>query len=142
MGQETYKVSLKDVFGANRVKICQRLQAAGHSHGSIVLLGGPSETRFDSDHEPLFRQESYFWYLSGVKEPDCALRLDIETQEATLYVPKLPADYATIMGKIATLDEWKVAYCVDHALYFEDLQSDTLEALQKSSNGSSASLCK
>jgi hypothetical protein len=38
---------------------------------------GVAKTRNDTDHEPLFRQESYFQYLFGVKEPDCFGILDI-----------------------------------------------------------------
>lgn len=37
--------------------------------GCIFLLqGGEQQTRYDTDHEPLFRQESYFAYLFGVTE--------------------------------------------------------------------------
>ena len=34
-----------------------------------MLVGGVARTRNDSDHEELFRQESYFQHLFGVKEP-------------------------------------------------------------------------
>lgn len=87
----------------------------------IVLIGGPSTTRFDSDNEPLFRQESYFWWLSGVKDPDCALILD-EDGRMTLLVPNLPVDYATIMGHIKSQEEWKVLYGADDVEFSENLE--------------------
>lgn len=34
------------------------------------MEAGESATRFETDHEPLFRQESYFAYLFGCVEPD------------------------------------------------------------------------
>lgn len=142
MGQETYKVSMKEVFGANRRKLCQALRNAGYKDGSVVLQGGRSETRYDSDHEPIFRQESYFWYLSGVKEPDCILRLCIETEEATLYIPNLPAEYATIMGPIATPEQWRDSYSFDRVMYIENFQFECETVVNRVSNGTRPKLCK
>jgi len=99
----------------------------------VVLRGGPTPTRYDTDHEPIFRQESYFWWLTGVKEPDCALVMIIDKDDGgksfankqcnhryALFVPRLPESYATIMGKIRSLDEWKVLYGVDEGVHFVD----------------------
>ena len=110
MGPNTFQVPIEDVFVANRRKLLQHVDP----RAILYLQGGPSKTRFDSDHEPLFRQESYFWYLTGVKEPDCAVILTDTT--TTLLVPDLPADYATVMGPLRTLEEWQQLYQVDQAL--------------------------
>jgi Xaa-Pro dipeptidase len=125
MGGETYKVSMKDLFCANRNKVVEHLRQAGAAatDGVVYLVGGPSETRYDSDHEPLFRQESYFWYLTGVKEPDCSVCMDVRTGKTTLFIPNLPPDYATIMGRIKTRDEWKAHYEVDHVEFTENAES-------------------
>lgn len=128
----------------------------------VVLNGGPSPTRYDTDHEPIFRQESYFWWLTGVKEPDCALvmvvddgisdccegngdnsngsnNINIPATATTvsdsgnpnyryaLFVPRLPDSYATIMGKIRSLDRWKEIYGVDGGVYFADTLEDFIE---------------
>ena len=144
MGQEhTYKVPM-EMFLENRTKLMTNLkkeQAApqtlttnGHKyHQSVVILqGGVSPTRYDTDFEPIFRQESYFWWLSGVKEPDCWLALtststgdddDGSKFNYTLFIPKLPAEYATIMGRIKTPEEWKTQYEVDEVLFTSDLES-------------------
>lgn len=58
----------------NREKLLELLhQHHSHSsrplHGFVLLQGGEEQTRHDTDHIELFRQESYFAYLFGVKEP-------------------------------------------------------------------------
>lgn len=130
MGKETYRISLT-MFQENRKKLVSEL-AKIKEDGLIVLLGGVSETRNDSDHEPIFRQESYFWYLCGVKEPDCAVIIDTTNNAyTTLLIPKLPPDYATIMGRIKEKEEWKNEYNVDDVQYIEDLEKILLEKTER-----------
>jgi len=64
-------------------------------------------------------------YLSsfGVREPDCAGLIHIEMGKApktVLFVPKLPKEYATIMGRIPSLEELRSRYGVDQVLYNSD----------------------
>lgn len=127
MGRETYQVPIDAVFVANRRKLREKLDAVNIKEGVVYIEGGPSETRFDSDHEPVFRQESYFWYLSGVKEPDCSMTLNVGTGEASLYIPRYPPSYATIMGHIRSPQEWQSLYQVDHVKYSEDAEDDILQ---------------
>ena len=115
MGRETYRIPLA-LFQENRSKLLNQLDD-GHV---VFLLGGKATTRFDSDFENIFRQESYFYYLTGVKEPDCGIAIDTATGHTTLFIPKHPSDYATIMGKIDTPDEWKDHYQVDDVQYLMD----------------------
>ncbi|GKY94908.1 hypothetical protein MPSEU_000455700 [Mayamaea pseudoterrestris] len=122
MGKETYEVSIKDVFVANRLKLLERLEQSDQGQNGLVFLqGGVSQERYDTDHEPIFRQESYFWYLTGVKEPDVMLLLNVATKQTLLFVPRLPCEYATIMGRIKTCDEWKELYMVDEVLYTDQV---------------------
>ncbi len=74
------------------------------SEGLIYLPGQPSRIREDSDLPVPFRQRRYFYYLSGVDEPDCALTYDIETEFLALYLP--PIDPRTYIwnGKVLTLE--------------------------------------
>ncbi|CAB9508484.1 Pro aminopeptidase PEPP [Seminavis robusta] len=127
MGKATFQVPQDALFGRNRQKLLNELK--GSCEGVIFLRGGNNPERFDSDHEPIFRQESYFWYLTGVKEPDCAVAIDISTQQVTLFIPKLPADYATIMGRIQLPDEWKDHYQVDQVKYLDEMESTLEETL-------------
>ena len=54
---------------ANRVKLAEMMPKG--SCGVALLQGGDQQTRYDTDHEPVFRQESYFQYLFGVSEAGC-----------------------------------------------------------------------
>jgi Xaa-Pro dipeptidase len=122
MGKDIFKVSLEHVFAANRKKLLAEIRPTC-PNGVIFLKGGSNPERNDTDHEPLFRQESYFWWLTGVKEPDCAIALEITTGKATLFIPFLDADYATIMGPIKTPEQWKESYQIDEMLYLDDIET-------------------
>lgn len=86
----------------HRAKLIARMrEAEGVSpRGVLLFRGGLSAQRDETDHEPVFRQESTFHYLFGVREPDCLATIDLATEKATVYIPRLPADYATWMGTI------------------------------------------
>ena len=73
----TFSYSLKaghfaipySLFALNRRRLCDRLkQEHGITNGLIFLQGGISETRHATDHEPCFRQESFFWWSFGVQK--------------------------------------------------------------------------
>ncbi|KAI9721741.1 MAG: hypothetical protein M1812_002076 [Candelaria pacifica] len=83
------------------------------SQGLIYLPGQATHILEDSDQTRPFRQRRYFYYLSGVNEPDCALTYDIESEFLTLYLP--PTDPETFIwnGKALTIDAAKATYDVD-----------------------------
>lgn len=140
MGNATLKVSQEELFAKNRSKLLKELSlspAVTSTDGGVIFLqGGTNPERNDSDHEPIFRQESYFWYLTGVKEPDVSVTIEMigsngsSKPRVTLFVPNLPADYATIMGRIRTKDEWRDHYQVDDVQYTEDIESTLLHVLK------------
>ena len=66
-GPGTYRVP-RGLPAAARAKLVAALGEVGQVSGAIVLRGGAEVTRYDSDHEPIFRQESYFAHLFAVKE--------------------------------------------------------------------------
>lgn len=108
----------------NRQRLVQALKNSGAKENSIVFLqGGASENRHDTDHEPLFRQESFFHWAFGVKEPDWYGIIDINTGKSTLFCPRLPEVYATWMGHIRTTDEWKEEYQTDEVKYTDEISS-------------------
>uniref|UniRef100_A0A7S2UNV8 Xaa-Pro dipeptidase n=1 Tax=Attheya septentrionalis TaxID=420275 RepID=A0A7S2UNV8_9STRA len=120
MGRDTYQVPVS-LFETNRATVLEALKAQNVTDGWIYVNGGTSETRYDSDHEPLFRQESYFWYLWGVPDADCAGLISLQTGHAILLVPELPPDYATIMGRIRSPEEWKAKHGVNAVRYTNQL---------------------
>ncbi|XP_028790599.1 xaa-Pro dipeptidase-like [Neltuma alba] len=88
-------------------------------HGFVLLQGGDEQTRYDTDHLELFRQESYFAYLFGVKEPGFYGAIDISTGKSILFAPRLPQEYAVWLGKIKPLSYFKENYMVS-MVYFVD----------------------
>ena len=88
----------------------------------IFVKGGVQECRDATDHEKLFRQESYFQWLFGVMEPDFYGALQVDTGRSILFIPKLPAEYAVWMGDIKTKEEFKKHYEVDEVHFVEEIE--------------------
>jgi len=120
-GRDVFQVAMK-MHAENRLKLIARMTNSKAPANSVILLdGGCSTTRHSTDHEPLFRQESFFQYLFGVKEPDCKGLIDITTKKAILLIPKLPAEYAWWMGKIQPPSYFQSLYEVDSCRYVDEL---------------------
>lgn len=121
-GEHTLRVPA-ELFTENRKRLAERLRATNKvPAGAYVLLqGGESETRHCSDHEPIFRQESYFHWAFGVEEPDFYGAIEVDTGRGILFPPKLPDAYAVWMGKLLDVKDFQVRYGADEAFWAEDL---------------------
>uniref|UniRef100_A0A0E0CI67 Xaa-Pro dipeptidase n=1 Tax=Oryza meridionalis TaxID=40149 RepID=A0A0E0CI67_9ORYZ len=98
------------------------LSASGRPlRGLVLLQGGEEQTRYCTDHLELFRQESYFAYLFGVREPGFYGAIDIVSGQSILFSPRLPADYAVWMGEIKPLSYFKDRYKVDMVFYVDEI---------------------
>ncbi|XP_013774609.1 xaa-Pro dipeptidase-like [Limulus polyphemus] len=129
MGEHTLTVPIK-LHDLNRQRLCDRLRAKNVPENSVVVLqGGESTTRYCSDMEQVFRQESYFHWTFGVIEPDCYGAIEVKTGKSHLFVPKLPESYAVWMGKLHSLEFFKDRYGVDEAHYVTDI-ADVLAGLK------------
>ena len=87
----------------------------------VYMQGGELAYRYGTDYEPPFRQESNFWYLTGVNEPDCHLILDLKKQEYHLFVPKRDAQYAVWHGRVKSKEQYQQQYEPDHLHYDAEL---------------------
>eukprot|EP00850_Spirogloea_muscicola_P002333 SM000009S23462 [mRNA] locus=s9:180661:188867:+ [translate_table: standard] len=139
----TYQVPMS-MFASNRAKLVQRLASSGALPGGgaagrlyVLLQGGEQLLRYCTDHEPLFRQESYFAYLFGVTEPGFYGAIEAKTGDSMLFVPRLPASYAVWMGKIHDPQYYKLKYKVDAAFYVDEM-STVLSAEGSCADGSSS----
>jgi Xaa-Pro dipeptidase len=102
--------------------ITQHLSVSSHPHhGFLLLQGGEEQNRYCTDHTQLFRQESYFAYLFGVREPGFYGAIDIATGESILFIPRLPADYAVWLGEIKSLSYFKETYMVNKVYYTDEI---------------------
>ena len=129
-GPGTFRVP-RDLPKASRAKLVAALAAKGHGSGAVLLRGGAETMRYDSDHEPIFRQESYFAHLFGVKEADCWATIALPSGSATLYIPRLAPEYAIWMGEIKTPASFVQAYGVDEVRYVDELK-EAVRALSAS----------
>jgi len=125
MGNETLAVPLA-LFAENRRRLCDRLRKNKHvSQGGVVLLqGGGDSGRCEGDSGDVhvtFRQESYFHWAFGVLEPDFFGAIDVATGRSVLYQPRLPEDYAIIMGHVATCEEMRERYRMDEVRYVDEM---------------------
>ncbi|KAL4652626.1 hypothetical protein ACB092_01G245600 [Castanea dentata] len=110
----------------NREKLLSSLRhELSHSsrplHGFVFLQGGDEQARHDTDHIELFRQESFFAYLFGVREPGFYGAIDIATGNSILFTPRLPSDYAVWMGEIKPLSHFKERYMVSMVYYTDEI---------------------
>ncbi|XP_020973001.1 LOW QUALITY PROTEIN: xaa-Pro dipeptidase [Arachis ipaensis] len=112
----------------NRQKLLESLrqhllQSSLLLRGFVLLQGGQEQTRHDTDHLEPFRQESYFAYLFGVREPGFYGAIDVESGESILFAPRLPDEYAVWLGEIKPLSYLKEHYMVSTACFTDEIAS-------------------
>ncbi|MFN1835711.1 aminopeptidase P family protein [Balneola sp. MJW-20] len=89
--------------------------------GAVFIQGAEISYRFNTDYEYPFRQESNFWYLTGVNEPECALILDLKNEDYHLFIPKRDASYAVWHGYVNSREWYMDTYKPDHLHYINDI---------------------
>lgn len=88
--------------------------------GTIVLAASPSELYPDSDQDVPFRQDRYFYYLTGCNEPGCFVSYDMERDYLTLWLPSIDESRVVWTGRGSTIDEALERYDIDDAQYLDD----------------------
>ncbi|KAL9330086.1 hypothetical protein ACSQ67_005089 [Phaseolus vulgaris] len=117
------KVSM-ELHVKNREKLLASLrQHLSDSSNPLHGFGGEEQTRYDTDHLDLFRQESYFAYLFGVKEPGFYGAIDVATGDSFLFAPRLPSEYAVWLGEIKQLSYFKEHYMVSTTSFSDEIGS-------------------
>ncbi|KAI8847359.1 peptidase M24, structural domain-containing protein [Chytridium lagenaria] len=115
--------SFAKVAAANRLKTIKNL---GLTDGAIYVKGGSVLTRRWTDTEEPFRQESNFYYLTGVEDPDCHLVVSLKTQESTLLVPRYDDDYTLWCGAPPSVEALQTKHQIK-VLFADELKA-VLEA--------------
>jgi Xaa-Pro dipeptidase len=110
-----------EVHASSRAKLVELLKSKGQSKGLVLLQGGDEQCQYDSDTELVFRQDSWFNYLFGVKEPGMYGSINIETGKTTLFIPRLDDEYKVWCGEIHSADTFKNSYAVDEVCYTDEM---------------------
>ena len=65
-----------------------------NTNSVIVFQGGKEHPKNDNDTNIYyFTQESNFYYLTGVRDPNMLFVLDVQSGEGTLFYDQDPEDY-------------------------------------------------
>ncbi|EAX92184.1 Clan MG, family M24, aminopeptidase P-like metallopeptidase [Trichomonas vaginalis G3] len=115
-----------EMFAAHRAKTLAELRKR-KLEGVVLIYGFPEPTRAHCDFEPVFRQESCFYWLTGVNEADCAYFLDIETGKEILFYPDIPQAYIIWFGELATIDDIKKKYGFEDVRLMPKIQETLAE---------------
>jgi len=99
--------------------------------GALLMNGGFVTTRYDTDVEKVFRQESNFLYITGYDEPNATVIIDLASEETILFVPQRPIDYAIWNGEIEDPATIQAEYDFSQVLY----QNQVSEVLNNLSGG-------
>lgn len=84
----------------------------------LILQAAPTSNYPDSDMPAPFRQDRYFYYMTGCSEPDCYCTYDIKTDTLTLWLPQIKYDRLIWTGRGSTIEEAMSAYDIDEAKYY------------------------
>jgi Xaa-Pro aminopeptidase len=117
--------ALSSVFAERRAALCQRME-----HGVLVLFAAPEFIRNNDVHHP-YRQDSDFFYLSGLDEPESVLVLTVgEQRSLTLFVRTRNKDREIWDGPRAGVEGAATRFGADHAYPIEELAKRLPELLK------------
>jgi Xaa-Pro dipeptidase len=120
MGLDTQRVPMR-MHSENRARLVKAMHAAGHTRGVILMQGGSTKCQYDTDTELVFRQESYFNFLFGVKEPEWFGVIDLKDGTTTLFMSRLPEESVVWMGAIKDADYFHECYETDAVCYVDEM---------------------
>ncbi|GAA5815658.1 hypothetical protein MFLAVUS_009171 [Mucor flavus] len=104
-----------------RQNVAKVLKNFEPKEGLIYLTGQVVLERDDTDVELPFRQESNFFYVTGVAEPDFHVVIDIATKRIQLISPNVDPEHVMWMGMPDSLETLAAKYDVDEAIYVDKL---------------------
>ncbi|GAM18077.1 hypothetical protein SAMD00019534_012520 [Acytostelium subglobosum LB1] len=128
LGNSTHKVPLV-LHKENRARLITTILSSSDKdqiqpNSCILFQGGKADYSYDSDHEPLFLQEKFFFWAFGCDMPDCYGTIELDNAAnptSTLFIPQLPAEYATWLGQIHSKEYYKKIFLVDHVEFVGDM---------------------
>ena len=155
LGLKTYRVPMA-LYELNRARLVQsmleiimneqqQLQEKASSssdeeqeslpRGVILLEGGKQTTRYDTDFEPVFRQESYFHWAFGVADADVYGAISLPSGDATLFIPQYGIDYEIFCGSSPDLEKTCSKYGIENVLPIDQLENFITSELAPADDG-------
>jgi Xaa-Pro dipeptidase len=121
-------------FQQHRENYKKSISELPDAKNSIVVLQGGSEiARYDTDGPFYhFQQEANFYYLTGVRDPDCYAIFEAETGEVTVYIKLATDDRSKIIMTVPTLDELSEKYKIQFkhvTCMYEDIKQRNPEKI-------------
>jgi len=94
-------------------------EAAGSPSAVIGLKGEKTVPYANSDQPRHFRQDRYFYYITGCNEPGCYVTYEVAKDYLTLWLPKSDPRRIFYDGRGSTPEEAMAKYDIDKASYIE-----------------------
>ncbi|KAF2480443.1 peptidase M24 [Neohortaea acidophila] len=116
-------LSLRAKKGIDKYPAKAHAQRVGDQLGRekciVALVGEKAEFFSNSDMPRPFRQDRYFYYISGCSEPGCSVTYDVEHDKLTLWLPPINLDRVYYDGRGSTVEQAMELYDIDEAVYLE-----------------------
>jgi Xaa-Pro dipeptidase len=90
---------------------------------ALFLSGSVQESYKYSDTAKVFRQERYFYYLTGCNVPSSHVFYDLNKEELVLFLPEIDYDDVMWSGMPLSLEEAQEKYDVDKVLYESEIDN-------------------
>jgi Xaa-Pro dipeptidase len=124
------KVSGGGIAKYNAKAHARRVAEAAGSPSALVVLQGEKKANYSGSDQPRhFRQDRYFYYITGCNEPDCYVTYDISKDFLTLWLPQANPSRVFYDGRGSTPEEAMAKYDIDDAKYImPDLSGKSTQA--------------
>lgn len=111
-------VSGHGVHKYNAKAHARRVADAVGSPSALIVLQGEKKADYSGSDQPRhFRQDRYFYYITGCNEPDCYVTYDISKDFLTLWLPQANPSRVFYDGRGSTPEEAMARYDIDDAKY-------------------------
>ncbi|GAB7333086.1 hypothetical protein MBLNU13_g04761t1 [Cladosporium sp. NU13] len=112
------KVSGGGIAKYNAKAHARRVAEAAGSPSALIVLEGEKKANYSGSDQPRhFRQDRYFYYITGCDEPDCYVTYDISKDFLTLWLPQANPSRVFYDGRGSTPEEAMARYDIDDAKY-------------------------
>ena len=115
-----YKKISEKFFQENRINLVKELPK-----GSCAIIFANNVISSNADGENLFKQNSNFFYLTGIEKPNCILLLVSNYEEKIednffLFIPKVGEHEKIWEGDLLTVEKSKEISGVSKVFYIEN----------------------